>query len=104
MRNTKNTCDICQHRGFDSARGVICKLTEDKPPLSNTCNSFSREEAIAKDRDWKQKLRDQEQRSINVKRAIIVGLLLGFIIFVVLVLMAIGEGIGAGLGNAFRNY
>lgn len=37
-------CKVCKNRSFDLNRGIVCKLTNEKPTFTETCPSFIEDE------------------------------------------------------------
>ena len=106
METSYNNCEICLNKGFDSATGVICKLTNEKPPVEYTCGSFDKDKPLAKDLAWKNKLKEKDMRITRVKKRLTIGTIISVLIFGYLILraigQAIGEGVARGIGSLFH--
>lgn len=60
MRNIEY-CKKCKKRKFDSNRGIICSLTEEKPNFIDNCGDFEKDETVKVYQG--QELRPNEKRS-----------------------------------------
>ncbi|GEM_PF-5757201 len=52
--------------------------------------------------DTKGNLSKEELRSKTIKRLVIIGLFLGFVLLIILIMMSIGDGINAGIREGIR--
>ncbi|GEM_PF-3112361 len=106
MVKVNDTCDVCQHRGFDRERGSICQLTSDKVPEAYTCSSFIEDAAMAKHKSWKESKDAREGKWNGRKRLLSLGLLIFVTVAIYLLFKEWGRRVSeagaAAIGSLFN--
>jgi hypothetical protein len=83
-KNYTAFCNICQHKSFESKRGIVCGKTDHKPDFEESCELFEeKEESVQARKYMAENPVDPDRASVHkISSRLSGGYMLGFVLLV----------------------